>query len=51
MYLKKIEKNIVMLFLEPLAQSVEHFPIKEGVIGSNPIRLTYSIDFPKKKNK
>ena len=24
----------------PLAQLVEHFPFKEGVIGSNPIRLT-----------
>ena len=27
-------------FLGPLAQLVEHFPFKEGVIGSNPIRLT-----------
>ena len=26
--------------LGPLAQLVEHFPFKEGVIGSNPIRLT-----------
>ncbi len=40
MYLKKIKKNIVILFLGPLAQLVEHFPFKEGVIGSNPIRLT-----------
>ena len=42
MLLKKIKKNIVILFLGPLAQLVEHFPFKEGVIGSNPIRLTKS---------
>ncbi len=24
----------------PLAQLVEHFPFKEGVVGSNPTRLT-----------
>ncbi len=40
MHLKKIKKNIVILFQGPLAQLVEHFPFKEGVIGSNPIRLT-----------
>ena len=27
----------------PLAQLVEHFPFKEGVIGSNPIRLTKKV--------
>ena len=43
MYLKKIKKNIVILFLGPLAQLVEHFPFKEGVIGSNPIRLTKTL--------
>ena len=40
MHLKKILKNIVIQFTGPLAQLVEHFPFKEGVIGSNPIRLT-----------
>ncbi len=32
-----------MFFEGPLAQLVEHFPFKEGVIGSNPIRLTKKI--------
>ena len=40
MYLKKIKKNIVILFLGPLAQLVEQFPFKEWVTGSNPVRLT-----------
>ena len=31
--------------LGPLAQLVEHFPFKEGVIGSNPIRLTKTLMF------
>ena len=38
-----IEKNLKKysnIFSGPLAQLVEHFPFKEGVIGSNPIRLT-----------
>ena len=34
--LKKYSNTV----LGPLAQLVEHFPFKEGVIGSNPIRLT-----------
>ncbi len=29
-------------FLGPLAQSVEHLPFKEGVVGSNPTRLANS---------
>ena len=33
------------VFLGPLAQLVEHFPFKEGVIGSNPIRLTKKLPF------
>ena len=28
------------MFFGPLAQLVEHFPFKEGVVGSNPTRLT-----------
>ena len=39
----KIEKDLKEYsnyFFGPLAQLVEHFPFKEGVIGSNPIRLT-----------
>ena len=39
-YLKKTKKDIVIQFLGPLAQLVEHFPFKEGVVGSNPTRLT-----------
>ena len=31
----------------PLAQLVEHFPFKEGVIGSNPIRLTKTFVYNK----
>ena len=38
-----IEKNAEKYrndFQGPLAQLVEHFPFKEGVVGSNPTRLT-----------
>lgn len=38
-----IEKNLKEYSnscLGPLAQLVEHFPFKEGVVGSNPTRLT-----------
>ncbi len=37
------EKNLkeyINTFSGPLAQLVEHFPFKEGVVGSNPTRLT-----------
>tara|TARA_B100000686_G_scaffold92251_1_gene98752 strand:+ start:445 stop:597 length:153 start_codon:yes stop_codon:yes gene_type:complete len=50
MYLKKIQKNIVILFSGPLAQLVEHFPFKEGVVGSNPTRLTKKILITKGRN-
>ena len=41
-----IEKNTEKYrndFQGPLAQLVEHFPFKEGVVGSNPTRLTTTI--------
>ena len=38
--IEKKLKKYSNTFLGPLAQLVEHFPFKEGVIGSNPIRLT-----------
>ena len=37
---KKLKKYSNTLILGPLAQLVEHFPFKEGVVGSNPTRLT-----------
>ena len=40
---KKLKKYSNVFFVGPLAQLVEHFPFKEGVIGSNPIRLTNTI--------
>ena len=40
--LKENLKKYSNIFQGPLAQLVEHFPFKEGVIGSNPIRLTKS---------
>ena len=41
--IEKKLKKYSNIFLGPLAQLVEHFPFKEGVIGSNPIRLTKNI--------
>ena len=38
--IEKDLKEYSNYFFGPLAQLVEHFPFKEGVIGSNPIRLT-----------
>ena len=42
--IKKLKKYS-NIFFGPLAQLVEHFPFKEGVIGSNPIRLTKNKGF------
>ena len=42
--LEKNLKGYTNTFCGPLAQLVEHFPFKEGVIGSNPIRLTIKCD-------
>ena len=38
--IEKDLKEYINMFTGPLAQLVEHFPFKEGVIGSNTIRLT-----------
>ncbi len=35
-----LRKNIIELFYAPVAQSVEHLPFKQRVVGSIPSRRT-----------